>query len=349
MTKQKTILDVVGQFRKDDLPLTYLDTNEPVAVGKFLEFEMFHWNGKARLVPTEALNLPGRPSERSFMYRGQTDRYPTCFPSAIRNNLDDEKHLMANLALERVRVAELELLLRNHPFKAVADKRGCYIDYHALAQHYGIPTSLLDLTSNVEIAAFFAVAKWDTEAASFKPMESGKGVMYRFDWTAIGRGYTKFFEPVGIGPGLRPTRQHAWTFRPYGVVDFLKIQNVDSFEFTHCKAASDALFRRFDSGRYLFPADCLASLVEKIRDLPFVTMHAIRHAAKQDGLAQDEVEKKSKALAHFISSTLNLDICDGYELQPEKRDLDVARSQALALENALNQLRIGFRLVRTIR
>jgi hypothetical protein len=41
------------------------------------------------------------------------------------------------------------------------------------------------------------------------------------------------------------------------------------------------IFARFDFGNWLYPHDCLASFVEKVRDLRFVTMRAIRHAAMQ--------------------------------------------------------------------
>jgi FRG domain len=343
----RTILEVVNEFREADPPLTYLGQDDPVAYGKFLEFEVMHWNGVTRIVPSEALNLPGAPGDRSYMYRGQTARYPTCEPSLLRGVPNDEWQIKARLTLERFRVAELELVLRDHPFNTVADERGFHVDYHGLAQHYGIPTSLLDLTSNVEVAAFFAVARWDQNAACFRPMETGTGVMYRFDWAAFGPGYSKFFEPVGFGPGLRPARQHAWTFRLRPGRNFEEVPHVAACEFAHSKTASAELFEKFDGGAWLYPPDCLASLVEKLRDLPFVTMHAIRHAARQDGQAPEDIESSAERAAHFLNATLGLDIVDGHELQPEEEDLEIARTQASALDEALSKLRVGWRLVRT--
>ena len=69
----KTILDVVRELREADPPLQYLGENEAVAFGKFLEFEGVHWNGKPRIVPSEALNLPGRPGDRSGSPAGRYD------------------------------------------------------------------------------------------------------------------------------------------------------------------------------------------------------------------------------------------------------------------------------------
>lgn len=345
----KTIRDIVHEFRESDPPLIYMGQDDPVAYGKFLEFEVVNWNGTTRIVPSESLNLPGRPGDRSFMYRGQITRYPTCEPSILRGVPNDEWQIKARLTLERFRVAELELVLRDHPFTTISDKRGFHVDYHALAQHYGIPTCLLDLTSNVEVAAFFAVARWDKKSNSFHPMESGTGVMYRFDWAAFGPGYSKFFEPVGFGPGLRPARQHAWTFRLRPGVDFQQVPHVSAVEFTHSTSASEELFAKFDDGAWLYPPDCLASLVERLRDLPFVTMHAIRHAAKQDGQPPEAIEPSAERAAHFLNAILGLGIVDGYELQLEEGDLKVARSQALTLDDALGKLRFGWRLVGTRR
>lgn len=341
-----TILDVISELRQEDPPLVYLREGEAVAVGKFLEFELVSWKGNARWVPSEALNLPGRSGNRSFLYRGQTRRYPTCGPSLFRGVTNDEWQIKARLALERFRVAELELLIRDHPFQAVAGKHEFGVDHHGLAQHYGIPTSLLDLTSNVEVAAFFAVARWVPETRDWAPMETGTGVMYRLDWSAFGPGYSKYFDPVGFGPGLRPARQHAWTFRMRPGADFQGMPHVTAVEFEHSRSASEQLITQFNGGSWLYPPDCLASLVEKLRDLPFVTLHAIRHAALQDGQPAAEIDTLAERSAHFISSVLGVEIVDGYELQPEDADLAVATTQAQALDEAIQRMRRGFRLVR---
>jgi FRG domain len=345
----KTIRDVVRKLREADPPLKYLGKDDDVAFGKFLEFELVQWNGKPRIVPSEALNLPGRLGDRSFLYRGQVIHYPTCGPSLLRGVPNDERQVKARLSLERFRVAELELVLRDHPFRAVAETYGFSVDYHGLAQHYGIPTSLLDLTSNVEVAAFFAAAQWDREAQVFAPMESGVGVLYRFDWSAFGPGYSKFFEPVGFGPGLRPARQHAWTFRLRPGVDFQSVPHVTAIEFAHSKSASRELFDQFANGSWLYPPDCLATLVEKLRDLQFVTMHAIRHAVREDGQPADRVEVAAERAAQFINATLGLEVVDGYELRPEEADLAIAKQQASILDEAIRGMRKGVRLVRTRR
>jgi hypothetical protein len=343
----KTIRDIVEDFRESDPPLTYLSEGDPVAPDKFTEFEVVNWNGTLRIVPTEALKRPGRPRDPSFMYRGQTVPYPTCEASLLRG-VHDQAQIAALLTLERFRVAELELVLRDHPFKAISDKQGYHVDYHGLAQHYGIRTSLLDLTSSVEVAAFFAIARWDKESHVFRPMEAGTGVMYRWDWAAFGRGYSTYISPVGFGPGLRPARQHAWTFRLEPRADFQRFPHVSTFEFTHSKMASEELFAKFDESAWLYPPDCLASLVETVRDLPYVTTDAIRHVAKQRGRLPEEVEPYVEAAARFLDTAFGLPVEDGY-VQPLEEDLQMARQQASTLEDAFGKHLVGVRTVRRLR
>ncbi len=342
----KTILDVVAKLRKDDPPLVY-SVMEPAAYGKFLEFEYMWRDGKCLIAPSEALNLPGKPSGRSFLYRGQVTRHRTCVPTLWRDVPNDQKQIEALLALERFRVAELELLLQDHPFSLVAAKHKFSVDYFGLAQHYGIPTSLLDLTSNIEIAAFFAVAQWDHDAQAFSPTENGVGVLYRLDWTAFGPGYLKFFDPVGFGPGLRPARQHAWSLRLRPGLDFEDIPYVTPIEFKHSAKASAEIFAQFNNGSWLYPPDCLVSLVDKLRNLPFVTMHAIRHAAVQDGHPAEYLDKVADDAAQFVNFTLGIDILDGYKLQPEDDAIAIAKRQALILDDLICQMPVGLRLVRT--
>ena len=341
-----TILDVVAKMRKVDPPLRYLEIGEDVGYGKFLEFDVGHWDGKPQIVPSEALNLPGRAGHRSFLYRGQAVRYPSCKPSVLRGVADDERLIKAHLILERIRVAELELLFRDHPFSDVAASHGVRTDYHGLAQHYGIPTSLLNLTSNVEIAAFFAVARWDSEAQVFTPMEAGVGVLYRFDWTAFGPGYSRYFTPVGFGPGLQPARQHAWTFMLQPGVDFEHVPHVAPIEFAHSARASAELFANFGNGSWFYPPDCVASLVKKVRDLPFVTMRAIRHATFEDGKSADELVEDAERSARFLSTTLGTKILDCYELQLEDDDVEISGQQAVDLDKAIRATRTGWRIIR---
>ena len=176
-------------------------------------------------------------------------------------------------------------------------------------------------------------------------MDEGKGVLCRFDWSAFGPGYSRAFDPIRFGPGLRPARQHAWTFHLRPGVDFYKVPHVVPFEFARSRSASEELLARFDDGSWLYPPDCLASFIEKLRKLPFLTMHAIRHAARTDGVAPDQIEVMPRQAAHFINTVLGTDIVEDHRLALEECDLLVARQQAAVLDRRIRAIRKAFRLV----
>jgi hypothetical protein len=201
------ILQVVESLRRDDPPLDQ---------GKFSEFSWVNWRGLARIVPTEALAFRGRNA--SYLYRGQTSRHRPSYASLMRGaptipepptRGSAEAKFRFGYQLSRVRIAELERVLREHPLTVTASKHGLRPDHEALGQHYGIPTDLLDLTSSTEVAAFFAVTRWDADACF--PATSGTGVIYRVHWQNVPDAF-KFFDCIGHGPGTRPASQHAWSF-----------------------------------------------------------------------------------------------------------------------------------------
>ncbi|CAM2148307.1 protein of unknown function [Pararobbsia alpina] len=338
------ILGVVQQLRAADPALDYLGADEDVRPGKFLEFMLTNWRETVKMVPSEAFPfLPGRPHGDVAMYRGESSVYPTSGPPLLRGVEPGTRKAAALKFLEKFRVAELELLMQDHPFMEVARRRRFNVDFHALAQHYGIPTSLFDVTSNIEVAAFFAVAKWNRVLKRFQPAASGRGVMFKFDWQSIGTGYTRHFQPVGFGPGLRPARQHAWTFE-IGREDFRHLPKlVQIIEFEHSLPASQVLFDKFNQGDWLYPDDCLASLVGRVDARKFVTDSAVRHAAAKDGV--QVTPPRLLQWIDLLQQELGIG-CEEVRLKLEPGEIALAESQAARLEADFDAHRVAFPVVR---
>lgn len=122
------------------------------------------------------------PEFAALIYRGQKQYYEPCLSSLYRTS-----HSKIDRLLARIRVAEFQLLLFDHP--AVVDFSGWSvmglrfrIDYEGLAQHYGLETELIDFTSNPFVAAFFACCEYDNDSHESRPiMRAGQeGIIYTF-------------------------------------------------------------------------------------------------------------------------------------------------------------------------
>ncbi len=129
----------------------------------------------------------------------------------------------------------------------------------SLAQHYGVVTSLLDLTWDPEVAAWFATNPWD--APQTPPVFTAQGILYRFDVHSLTSGilfYNRWLESqdrsspyeapenkafaqtlTGI-PGefaLRPVRQQAVVVSGFHALHFHALFHiggkVDAFIFPH--------------------------------------------------------------------------------------------------------------------
>jgi hypothetical protein len=119
---------------------------------------------------------------------------------------------------------------------------------------------------------------------------------------------------------------------------------VTALDFDHSLSASQRLFEMFDDGDWLYPPDCLADLVERLDQLPFVTEAAMRHAAAKDGL--DATPQRLGQAAMLLQEELGLETVQGHELELTDEDVAIGKAQAAWLEAELDKHRTQFSLVR---
>lgn len=248
-------------------------------------------NDKGRTIISSGVELC------NFVYRGQTQFFDECKPNIFRSNLNNggidllaklidvtkaivfeealDFHPYINLVNDRRKLEHYETH-PNEKFRAKAifvsqclHEKPFYVNKYGLSQHYGFSTSLLDTTSNLDVAAFFATCEYDTVLNEYVPIERKEcGVFYVIAW--FYEDIIDKFDFIGWQPlpMSRPEEQRACSFKLLISDNLNKMPHVFKFRFEHDKNKSRDIYNLFCSGENnLFARDKLMDkVVEDIKN-----------------------------------------------------------------------------------
>ena len=217
-----------------------------------------------------------------FLYRGQYKQFSHILSSFSRDDLPDkngklnpqrsrDKHLIANLKAE-----EFMQLLRLHPLFMMLD-RGIRLEperkpvflnmnYYGLAQHYGFKTGLVDFTTDLDVAAFFACTE-NVGFDKYRPITDTKecptGVIYVHP---VNPKYTFKclpFSTIGLQLFPRSGAQKGILFNegrhPIPLDNLVQV-----FPFRHDAVVSLHFFNMMKNGMKLFPTDSISRYAQQI-------------------------------------------------------------------------------------
>lgn len=137
-----------------------------------------------------------------LLYRGEPKRYDSCKASIYRNQDED------SFILDELRFIEFKNILLQFPQIKHEIEGDANVDILALAQHYELNTNLLDLTSEPEIAAYFATHQWINGVA--EPVKSGIGCIREFFSHDLDKGSR--LHKIGLQCFRRPGIQMAFGY-----------------------------------------------------------------------------------------------------------------------------------------
>lgn len=146
--------------------------------------------------------FPGFPFQ---LFRGENKLYNTCKASIFRSGDPDD------VIVDELRIIEFKNILLTFPQVQYAIEDNMKVDFLALAQHYELNTNLIDVTSEVEIAAYFATHRWINGIAT--PVEDGIGCIRVFaSPTLTIEIIDPRFHMIGLQCFKRPGIQAAYGF-----------------------------------------------------------------------------------------------------------------------------------------
>ena len=206
---------------------------------------------------------------QKFIYRGQSDCFPgkPCVPNLFRDpKHNDEGYYLDFLIYSQ----EMECLIASHPLvkylesgvDLLHDKFPFRTNYLGLAQHYYNKSSMLDFSSDLDVAQFFAVTEYDREADNYYPChDKGKiGVIYCYELQFPGafgehKGYA--LKTIGKQLFMRSGNQSGLLLEMAKGVDLKKIPEVQKIYFKQVPDISDRIFEKSGRGSLYFGEDLL--------------------------------------------------------------------------------------------
>ncbi len=234
-------------------------------------------------------------------YRGENDdfdaKYP-CIPKIYRINNEAEKDFKGNRKLEfilidRLKITEFELVARDFPQAKYAIHDYCNVDFKALAQHYELNTDLLDMSSDIAVAAFFATHTYHPQNG-YQIKQNGMGCLRVYMYMP---NYTdsevdlKTFRLIGLQPFQRPGVQCAFALRMYQDEDFSDFSGKVLFR-QHTKWNQKLREAFYKHGRnILFPKEDINDAAELIKNSNCVSKMAIYKFCKDNHFTVEYVEK----------------------------------------------------------
>lgn len=202
-------------------------------------------------------------TRRKYLYRGQHTDYrdkksdlPICTPNLFRN--PDQDYFLSEMILSQ----EMFEVIKTHPLFQLLSIAGVYLcgykfqmytNYWGITQHYYNKTALLDLTSDIDTAKFFACCDYDTNNDTYKPhLEEGIGVIYfyeikqpmAFQPYPSRRNYEYHLSTIGKQVFPRSGAQHGFLLDMRKGVDLNNIDLADKVYFRHNSYISNRIFHR---------------------------------------------------------------------------------------------------------
>lgn len=239
------------------------------------QFEKVRISGKKGyiLLPTS--------QDYGVLYRGQGNYYNRCLPTIFRQKMTDNE-----VFAEKVRIAEFRLFLEQFEVTRYFEDSHYFVDYVGLAQHYGLKTDVLDVTSDIHVAMFFAMCDYDNDTDSYKPKHEDKpyiGYIYAILANENSHNsnipfaiYSDKLNVIGLQPFKRPGRQKGFAYH----VGNEGLINGYLYSFNYTKDDSMDIFNYFHRGEYLWCKDEIVDVVKVIAKTRTFSSEAVSLATR---------------------------------------------------------------------
>ena len=245
---------------------------------------------------------------RRHYYRGENRIYTESCPAlyrTVKGYPDIESRELYRMVAD-MRIAEFSKMLQE--FQHVQNWDISDVLYEALAQHYGLETNWLDITSDFMVALFFATCYWDSGENKWKPLtktqteqsdETRYGMIFHMPswymaqrWTFeigkfadLSKGITKnLIYPLGFQPFMRCSMQNGYGIYMRTGEALQKDIGFEKLRFRHNEELSKRVFDYMKGGELIYPHEGLKGvdfIIEQLKRLTDFSESAFEYALRR--------------------------------------------------------------------
>lgn len=275
-----------------------------------------------------------------YYYRGENAYYRSSKASYFRSS---DKTMPASIQEFINRLRLYQCWETFDKLDAVKGWQFCEVNYLALAQHYGFKTKMIDITSDLKTALFFACCKFGVDR-KWHPLtnrdfahrnsrshisaldgDSRYGVIFRspseitdLRWCVEPETtYSEIIIPVGYQPLMRCSAQYAYMLLTEKDYDLFKDRRFDKFKFRLTEDICEWIYEEMHHGDCIYPNDDIPDISKEVE-----SMNSQHKFAKTvfDAVAEDfRLSSDNKALALQFLEQHGFEITDDcFCITPEK-------------------------------
>lgn len=144
----------------------------------------------------------------------------------------------------------------------------CLENPYGLAYIYDVSLPYIGLTSDLDVAMFYAVTTYDNATGRYELVKEGKGVLYAYELRQPLR-LTRSLTTIGLQIFPRTFSQKAFLLQMPENADFNQHKAVIGFRFNHHEEKAQEIFDQFKGGELLAPSnDFLWKKLKQLNDTP---------------------------------------------------------------------------------
>ena len=254
-----------------------------------------------------------RQGARNSYYRGENQIYESSQPSLFRtlDKLSEYEKILYRF-VSRMRIAEFQIFLNKLGIVRFWQANYGTVLYEPLAQHYGLETRWLDITSDLDVALFFATCKYDSDSKRWSPLTKADtevnektkyGVIFHIPgWQAemaqmLSGSEDEYVRneilPIGYQPFMRCHSQHGYGICMKKPFPLQEDSLFEKLHFRHDEKFSREMFEKMDCGRKIYPQEGLNQfddIIELVKHTTIFSREAYDIALTDDDSEFTEAE-----------------------------------------------------------